>query len=169
MTDGHKRDHHDKGGDRNGASKQPAPTSTYDRTLGKATQTLESSREFAADAARRTAASLDSNPLGIVVGGLALGVVAGALLPRSDKERELLAPVGAKLGEKARGAINAAKEVGKTELENRGISRDAARDQVKNLFDGVVQALSAAGAAAAKSTAGGTASASDGQKAEATA
>jgi len=161
MNDAPKRDHHDKHGDtRSGqSSRGAAPTnasaSTYDRTLEKASQTLESSREFAADAARRTAAGIESNPLGVLVGGLALGVVAGALLPRSEKERQLLAPIGATLGERARGAISAAKDAGKSELEGLGISRDAAKDQAKTLLDGVVQALTAAGAAAAKATASG--------------
>jgi len=130
-------------------------TRAYETTVEKASHTLESSRGLAADAARRTAAGIDSNPLGVVVGGLALGLVAGALLPRSDRERELLAPIGAKLGERARGALAAAKEAGQSELEGAGISRDAAKDQVRSLFDGVMKAATAAGQAAAKSASNG--------------
>ena len=153
MTDAN-RDHKDHSGEPRDALSSARDTATraYDRTLERASHTLESSRDLASDAARKTVASIDANPLGVLVGGLALGVVAGALLPRSQAERQLLAPLGAKLGERARGAISAARDAGKSELDGRGISRDAARDQVRTLFEGVMKAVTAAGAAAAKST-----------------
>ncbi|HEU0045137.1 hypothetical protein [Sphingomonas sp.] len=118
--------------------------------------TLERARDTAADAARRTAQSIETNPLGIVVGGLAVGVLAGALLPRSQKEKELLAPVGKRLGDTARAAIDTAREQGRSELETRGFTKDAAQEQVKNLLGGLGKALSAGGAVAAKSATGKT-------------
>ena len=111
-------------------------------------------REAASDAGRRTVQGIEANPLGLVVGGLAVGVLAGALLPRSDREKELLAPVGKRLGETARTAIETAKAQGLSELENRGLTRDAAREQVKNLLGGIGAAVSSAGTAAAKSVTG---------------
>jgi hypothetical protein len=93
---------------------------------------------------------LESNPLGILVGGLAVGVLAGALIPRSQREKDLLAPVGQRIGDRARAAIQAARDAGQTELENRGLTKDGARDQVRGLVEGVFQAVSTAGAAAAK-------------------
>lgn len=120
-----------------------APTGKRERAL-----------DAASDAARRTAQGLESNPLGLVVGGLAVGVIAGALLPRSAKEKELLAPVGKRLGDTARAAIGTALEQGKSELENRGFTKDAAQEQVKNLLSGVSNAISAAGNVAAKSVTG---------------
>lgn len=110
---------------------------------------LERTRDAAADAARRTAESIESNPLGILVGGLTVGVLAGALLPRSDKERELLAPVGKRIGDTARTAIATAREQGLSELENRGFTRDAAGEQVKSLLGGLGKVLTNAGTAAA--------------------
>lgn len=115
---------------------------------------LDRTRDAAADAARRTVEGIESNPLGLLVGGLAVGVLAGTLLPRSDKEKELLAPLGKKLGETARTAIETAKAQGLGELENRGLTRDAAREQVKSLLGGLGQAAATAGAAAAKSATG---------------
>ena len=161
MTDAHTRNHSGNHAEKQDGNSSAGDTAggAYNRTLEKATHTLESSRDFAADAARKTVASIDANPLGILVGGLALGAVAGALLPRSERERELLAPVGAKLGERARGAFTAARDAGKSELDELGISQDAAKDQVRTLFDGVMKALTAAGAAgaaAAKSPPGST-------------
>jgi hypothetical protein len=120
-------------------------------TLDKAQKALGSSRDVALDAARRTAASLDGNPLGIVVGGLAVGVLAGALVPRSAREKELLAPIGTQLGSRARTAFEAAKGAGMDELGQRGLTRDGLRDQARGLFDGVTKALASAGAAAAQS------------------
>lgn len=110
----------------------------------------ERARAATDDAGRRTAQAVEANPLGILVGGLAVGALAGALIPRSDKEKELLAPVGKRLGETARAAASAAKEAGKNELQNRGLTADAGRDQVKTLLGNVAKALSTAGAAGAK-------------------
>lgn len=115
---------------------------------------LDRTRDAASDAARRTVEGIEANPLGILVGGLAVGVLAGALLPRSDKERELLAPVGKRIGEAARAAIDTARQQGLSELEQRGFTRDAARDQVKNLLGGLGAAVSNAGSAAVASARG---------------
>ena len=101
-------------------------------------------------AAARATEALDTNPLGVLAGGLALGAIAGALLPRTDREKELLRPVGAKLGATAAAAIAAAKEAGRNELEQRGLTKDSARDQAKSLFDNVVKAASGAATAGAK-------------------
>ncbi|WP_419808463.1 hypothetical protein [Sphingomonas sp.] len=117
---------------------------------------LDRTRDAAGDAARRTIDGIEANPLGIVVGGLAVGVLAGALLPRSAREKELLAPVGRRLGETARAALDTAKAQGLSELESRGFTRDAAREQVKNLIGGLGQAAANAGTAAAKSATGRT-------------
>ena len=95
---------------------------------------LDDAKHVASDAARKTADALEANPLAIVAGGLAIGALAGALIPRSAKERELLAPIGRSLGERARGAVQAARDAGSSELQNAGLSKDAAKDQVKSLF-----------------------------------
>jgi len=119
--------------------------------LDQARDATSHARDAAADAARRTAQSLEANPLGILVGGLAVGALAGTLIPRSAKERELLAPLGRQLGERARAAVQAAREAGQGELDSLGLSKSAARDQARSLFDGLAKAVTTAGAAAAKS------------------
>lgn len=116
--------------------------------------TNEGKRDRFADTAGRTSAGIDANPLSLVAGGVVLGVVLGALLPRSERERQLLAPVGDRLGTGLTAAIDAAKEAGTAELADAGISRDAARDQVKTLFDGLMKAIGSAGTAAAQAAAG---------------
>lgn len=114
---------------------------------------LDDAKHAATDAAKRTADALESNPLAIVAGGIAIGALAGALIPRSAKEKELLAPVGRNLNERARGAFQAAREAGNSELQNAGLSKDAAKDQVKSLFQGIAKAATSAGSAAAKGAA----------------
>jgi len=107
-------------------------------------------RDTAAQAARRTADSIEGNPLSILVGGIAFGVLAGSLLPRTERETELLGPVGKKLAEGAGAAARAARDVGKVELVNAGISSTSAREQIQKLADNLVGVVKAAGDAAAK-------------------
>jgi hypothetical protein len=49
-------------------------------------------------------------PLVALAGGLAVGAVIGALLPRTNRERELLSGVGERVADGARGAVETARE-----------------------------------------------------------
>lgn len=92
-------------------------------------------RERAGNVGQATAERIDATPMAAVIGGLAVGAIAGALLPRTERERDLLEPVGRKLSDSARGAVQAA--------------RDAGQGQLDGFTDRAVQALrSSAGAAA---------------------
>ncbi|MBN3559007.1 hypothetical protein JYA60_12300 [Sphingomonas yabuuchiae] len=122
----------------------------YHDAKDKAATALHTSKDKAGELAHKTARSIESNPLGILVGGLVVGVIAGALIPRSAREKELLTPLGKKLGETIRQATQAARETGLRELEEAGLTKDAAKDRAKSLFDDVVKAASNAGSAAAK-------------------
>ncbi len=123
---------------------------TYHDAKDKAAAALHTSKDKAGELAHKTARTIESNPLGILVGGLVAGVIAGALIPRSAREKELLTPLGKKLGETVRQATQAARETGLRELEDAGLTKDAAKDRAKSLFDDVVKAASNAGLAAAK-------------------
>lgn len=112
--------------------------------------TYDAARDKAHDAARQTAETIESNPLSVLVGGLALGALAGAVLPRSQREKELLAPVGRKVNATAVAALAAAKEVGRQELESRGLTATGAKEQARSLFKEVTKAASNAGKAAAQ-------------------
>lgn len=89
-----------------------------------------------------------ANPIALVAGGVALGVVVGMLLPRIEKERELLDPVGQKLADRATAAIDAAKQTGRSEIEALLPDRDTTKDKIGALFGNVIEA--ARGAAAEK-------------------
>jgi len=71
------------------------------------------------------------NPVAALAGGFAVGALVGALLPSSRREREALQPIGAKLGEAARGAVDTGREK---------VSRlsDEVVTQVRSTVDNVV-------------------------------
>ncbi len=86
------------------------------------------------------AEGLASNPYALVAGGIALGVVIGMLVPRSQKERELLDATGKQLAGKVTGTVSAVKEAGRAEIESLLPSRDDAKNRVGALFGNVLDA-----------------------------
>ena len=60
---------------------------------------------------------IDNSPLIALGAGLALGAVLGAVLPASDKERELLGPYGRKLNEAGTGAIDRGRGMAKQKFD----------------------------------------------------
>ncbi|MFS0736259.1 hypothetical protein ABC347_04335 [Sphingomonas sp. 1P06PA] len=124
-------------------------TETLETAREKAEEAYRTAREKASDAARATGQTIESNPIAALVGGLALGAIAGALVPRSDKEKELLGPIGTKLNGAVREAAGAARDAGLAALDERGLNKDAAKDQVNKLVDIAAKAAGSAGTAAA--------------------
>lgn len=113
-----------------------------------ATKALDSTGTTVRDLAGKAAAGIEANPVSALVGGIALGAIAGAFVPRTEQEERLLAPVGQRLNETAHGAIDAAKETAKSEFDVLGLTRDAARGQMSKVLEGVLKAVSTAGVAA---------------------
>lgn len=99
-------------------------------------------------AAARAGKAIETNPLAVVAGGIAIGLAAGALLPKSKRETELLGPMGKRLNGVAAGAAEAARDAAKAELGSLPLSKDAAKAQVSKLIDQVAKAVSSAGDAA---------------------
>jgi hypothetical protein len=91
---------------------------------------------------------IEKNPLALVAGGIALGVVVGALIPRLAKEKELLAPVGKRIAETATAAASAAREAGKAEIDAIIPPRDAAKDQLGRMIGNTFAAVKEAAAKA---------------------
>ena len=81
----------------------------------------------------------------MLAGGVALGVLIGAALPRLAKEEELLEPLGQKLAGTAKEAIGAAKQRGREELDTLGLSRAAAKVQAGKVAEGLMSALDRGG------------------------
>lgn len=126
----------------------------YSASRDKAGEAVEAARVKASLAARRAADGIDENPIAALIGGLALGAVAGALLPGTRREKEMLGPIGAKAGEAGKIAAQAARAAGIQKLAELGISSESAREQASKLFDGAVKAVGEAGSAAGKAVRG---------------
>lgn len=96
--------------------------------------------------------TFDASPIAALLGGLALGVVIGGLLPRTEREGRLLGGVNAKLGGLAQGALEAAKGAGQAKLAEIGLTPDKARESFQSLVEGALAAATSAGEAAVDST-----------------
>jgi ElaB/YqjD/DUF883 family membrane-anchored ribosome-binding protein len=128
----------DKGGEDSGgvlSTASAAAADAYRSARDRTSAAYAAARERAGAVSQRTAESFDTAPMAAVIGGLALGAIAGALLPRTRREEELFGSVGRRINDGARDAVRAA--------------RDAGRDQLDGFTDRAVSALrSSAGAAA---------------------
>jgi ElaB/YqjD/DUF883 family membrane-anchored ribosome-binding protein len=100
-------------------------------------------------AGRRASEGIESNPLAAVAGGLALGAILGALLPRTDQEERLLGPAGRRITDTAREAARAAREAGRQQLDELGLSKEGLKGRLGEFGDRAAGAArNTAGAAA---------------------
>jgi len=127
----------------------------YGSARDRAASAYESTRETASRAGRRAADGLDANPMAAVVGGLAVGALVAALLPRTRGENQALGAFSGRLHEGARNAARAAQDAGRDKLDELGFTREAARDKLSELASGAGEAFRSSAAAAAKAVAGG--------------
>jgi ElaB/YqjD/DUF883 family membrane-anchored ribosome-binding protein len=109
---------------------------------------LKSGGEAARAAGRKVADEVDAFPVAALIGGLAVGAVLGALLPRTRQEEELLGSIGGAINERAKEAVFAARDAGQAKLDELGISSDAAGKQVGRLIESLGQVAESAGSAA---------------------
>ncbi len=121
-----------------------AETNSADPTTGRR-RTIADARDAAFDKARSTVQGLESNPLGVLVGGLTVGLIAGVMIPRSEREKTLLGPVGKRLAEGATAAVVAARETGKEQLSGAVLGRDAAKESARKVFDSALSAARGTG------------------------
>lgn len=117
----------------------------------RASELADSARVTASDVSRRTADGVDANPVAALIGGLALGALAAAVLPRTRKEDELLGDIGGKINDTARNAAQAAKETGRDKLEELGVNKDSAMDKVREVAQQAADLVKDSASAAASS------------------
>ena len=136
------------------------PQGTVNKQGGRMENALATARGATNDAlhetrkaAERAGKAIEANPLAVIAGGIAIGLAAGALLPKTKRETELLGSVGKRLTGVAAGAAGAARDAAKAELGSLPLSKDAAKAQVSKLIDQVAKAVSSAGDAALNRTA----------------
>jgi len=119
-----------------------------DDAYGKVSERVAAAYAAAREKTGQAGEKLESNPLAALLGGIAIGAIAGALIPRLAKEKELLAPLGEKISEAARAALDAGKSAGTGALEEAGLSSDQIRAQVSKLVEQALKAANEAGTAA---------------------
>ncbi len=106
------------------------------------------SRKMASKAKEKSGDAVDKNPLAIVAGGLAIGAIVAALLPRTEREKKLIGSAGKKINSVAKTAMAAAKDAGQATMKQVGLDGDTAKGQFKDLFGKATEAAKAAGQAA---------------------
>jgi hypothetical protein len=121
-----------------------AAPSLRERAIGA----YDTARERASVARSDAKEGLGNAPLLTLGGGLALGAVIAALLPRTRVEDRVLGKVGGKITDGARAAAGAAKEAGREKLSELNITRDAGASAVQSLVDGLREAARTSGEAA---------------------
>lgn len=126
----------------------------YETAAARTGEFYAQAREQAAYAGRKTTDTVKNNPLTAVIGGLGVGMLIGALLPRTRRENELLGPYGNEITGRAREAAKAAKAVGQDKLDDLGFVKERARDTAKRVMEEAKAAASEASSAAAKKARG---------------
>ncbi len=133
---------------RSSAAAREKASVALEKSKGAAAAGVEHSRVMAQHAKTKTSDSIDKNPLAIVMGGIAIGAIVGALLPRTERETKVLGKAGKKLNKKARKMAEAAKAAGVGQADLLGLNGDAVRVQFRELVSKAALAVKAAGQAA---------------------
>ncbi len=135
----------------------PRRDGTAERSLAetarqRAATALEKTRGTVNEAGQRATDGLDEAPLIALAGGIAVGALLAALLPRTEAETRALRPVGKRLTSTARAAAAAAKDAGTARLDELGLTRERGETALRSIFDGASDAVKSS-AQAAMSTA----------------
>ena len=130
------------------AAAREQATKAYESGREAAERGVNTSKDLAAKAMVRSGDQIDKNPLAIVLGGIAIGAIVGALIPRTEREVKMMGKTGKKLNKKAKKMAEAAKDAGKTKIDSLGLNGDALRDQFRVLVGKAAEAVRAASLAA---------------------
>jgi ElaB/YqjD/DUF883 family membrane-anchored ribosome-binding protein len=122
----------------------------YEGARERAIEAYDSARERAAAAREKAGKGIGDAPLLALGGGLALGALIAAVLPKTKAESKLLGPVGGRITDTARTAADAAREAGREKLAELNITKDAGKGAVQSLIDGLGEAARTSGQAAVK-------------------
>jgi hypothetical protein len=123
------------------ARQQTNPTTNAPSARERAIDAYDNARE-------RTRGEIEGSPLLALGGGLAIGALLAAILPRTRAEDRLLGDVGGRITGGARGAFDAAKEAGREKLTELNLTSDAGKGAVQSLVDGLTEAARSGGKAA---------------------
>ncbi|MEW4466765.1 hypothetical protein AB1K62_02895 [Parasphingorhabdus sp. JC815] len=110
----------------------------------KAAEGVAATRDIAKSAASKSEETITKNPLAVIAGGLALGALVGALLPKSNAESKYVGGAGKRINQTARKAYDAAKDAGQQQIETLGLSKNSIQEQIKDLLGKVIEAVKSA-------------------------
>lgn len=116
----------------------------------KAREAAERAREAAGEAGEWARRQPDENPISVVIVGIAIGAIIGALLPRTSRENAMLGSARDDLKERARVGMQQAVDAATASLEGAGITTDNARSKLDTLLDAAKNIVGEAGTAAAQ-------------------
>ena len=133
---------------RSSAAARQKASVALEKTKDAAATGVEQSKVIAQQAKAKTIEGVERNPLAIVIGGIAIGAIVGALLPRTERETKVLGKAGKKLNKKARKMAEAAKVAGMSQIDTLGLNGEAMRAQFRELVSKAALAVKAAGQAA---------------------
>jgi ElaB/YqjD/DUF883 family membrane-anchored ribosome-binding protein len=115
----------------------------------KAEKAAAQTKATAQKAAKQTVEGVGKNPMAALAGGLVVGAIVAALLPRTTRENKLVGGVGNKVRSTAASAAKTARDTAKEQLDTLGVNADAAKGQLRDLVSKISEAASSAGSAAA--------------------
>ena len=133
---------------RSSAAARQKASLAFEKSKDAAATGVEQSKMIARQAKDKTIEGVDKSPLAIILGGIAIGAIVGALLPRTERETKILGKTGKKLNKKARKVAEAAKVAGMSQVDTLGLNGEAMRAQFRELVSKAALAVKAAGQAA---------------------
>ena len=113
----------------------------FDGARAKAIDAYDSARE-------KSGNGIAEAPFAALGAGLALGAIIAALLPKTRVEDRLLGPVTDRVTTAGKAAVDAGKVAGRDKLNELNIPRDAGKNVVQSLLDGLGAAARSSGEAA---------------------
>ncbi len=128
------------GSARPGSAQRGRAGDVYDTARTTAVDAYDAARDKAAAAKAKAGDGIDEAPLIALAGGLAIGVLLAAVLPRTEREDKLLGPIGERITGSARDAVDAAKEAGREKLAELNLTRDAGSSALEKIIRGVSDA-----------------------------
>jgi ElaB/YqjD/DUF883 family membrane-anchored ribosome-binding protein len=126
----------------------------YSAARERTSSAYSTARDSASRATQRTAESINSNPEAAILGGLALGAVLAALLPKTQRESEAFGQVGRRITDTAREAARAAREAGLGQLEEAGLTKEGAKQKLSDIASRASEAARTSASAAAQTVKG---------------
>ena len=108
----------------------------YGAARERTSAAFSTAKETASRAGQRTSHRIETNPVGAIIGGLAVGGILAWVLPKTQRETEALSGVGQKLTDTAKQAAQSAMDAGRQQVNE--IKETAA----SNIGHAVMEAVS---------------------------